>query len=94
MFAQPLRSCTGRYSRLSRMSWAEQAVADWGVGYIVLTSVDRDDVPDGGAEHFARTVAGEPVEPIATPEEARETIRLVLAEKQSAREGRKVELGA
>lgn len=33
-----------------------QAVADWGVGYIVLTSVDRDDVADGGAAHFARTV--------------------------------------
>ena len=32
------------------------AVAKWGVGYIVLTSVDRDDVPDGGAEHFAKTV--------------------------------------
>ena len=31
-------------------------MAEWGVGYIVLTSVDRDDVPDGGAEHFARTV--------------------------------------
>lgn len=35
---------------------AFQAIADWGVGYIVLTSVDRDDIPDGGAEHFARTV--------------------------------------
>lgn len=22
----------------------------------MLTSVDRDDIPDGGAEHFARTV--------------------------------------
>ena len=33
-----------------------EAVAKWGVGYIVLTSVDRDDVPDGGAEHFAETV--------------------------------------
>ncbi len=32
------------------------AVASWGVGYIVLTSVDRDDMPDGGAEHFAETV--------------------------------------
>jgi hypothetical protein len=31
-------------------------VADWGVGYVVLTSVDRDDLPDGGAEHFAKTV--------------------------------------
>jgi len=35
-----------------------QAVASWGVGYVVLTSVDRDDLPDGGAEHFARTVRG------------------------------------
>lgn len=32
------------------------AIAAWGVGYIVLTSVDRDDIPDGGSEHFARTV--------------------------------------
>lgn len=32
------------------------AIAAWGVGYIVLTSVDRDDIADGGAEHFARTV--------------------------------------
>ena len=35
-----------------------EAVASWGVGYVVLTSVDRDDLPDGGAEHFARTVRG------------------------------------
>lgn len=34
------------------------AVADWGVGYVVLTSVDRDDLPDGGAAHFAATVQG------------------------------------
>ena len=26
------------------------------VDYIVLTSVDRDDLPDGGSDHFARTV--------------------------------------
>lgn len=32
------------------------AVTQWGVDYIVLTSVDRDDIPDGGAGHFARTV--------------------------------------
>lgn len=32
------------------------AVAKWGVDYIVLTSVDRDDIPDGGAQHFAHTV--------------------------------------
>lgn len=34
----------------------KQAVASWGVGYIVLTSVDRDDLEDGGANHFKRTV--------------------------------------
>merc|ERR1719146_645768 len=32
------------------------AVARWGIDYVVLTSVDRDDLPDGGANHFARTV--------------------------------------
>ena len=25
--------------------------------YVVITSVDRDDLPDGGAAHFARTIA-------------------------------------
>lgn len=34
------------------------AVAKWGLKYIVLTSVDRDDIPDGGASHIARTVQG------------------------------------
>jgi lipoic acid synthetase len=33
-----------------------KAVASWNVGYVVLTSVDRDDMPDGGSEHFAKTV--------------------------------------
>ena len=55
------------------------------------------DIPPGDGysreiEHFARAVAGETVEPIITPEQARDTIRLVLAEKQSAREGRSVSL--
>ena len=27
-----------------------------GLKYVVLTSVDRDDMPDGGARHFAKTV--------------------------------------
>ncbi|KAI0567167.1 lipoic acid synthetase [Gracilaria domingensis] len=34
------------------------AVAKWGLKYIVLTSVDRDDIPDGGSTHIARTVEG------------------------------------
>lgn len=33
-----------------------EAVNEWGVDYIVLTSVDRDDIEDGGAQHFAHTV--------------------------------------
>ena len=44
-------------------------------------------------DHFARAVAGEKVEPVVTPEQSRDTIRLVLAEKQSAREGKPVPLG-
>src|SRR6266851_4279062 len=33
------------------------AVAALGLNHIVVTSVDRDDLEDGGAEHFARTIA-------------------------------------
>ncbi|KAK0416053.1 hypothetical protein QR680_012268 [Steinernema hermaphroditum] len=33
-----------------------KAIAAWGVEYVVLTSVDRDDIPDGGASHIAQTV--------------------------------------
>lgn len=33
-----------------------RSVADMKLTYCVLTSVDRDDLPDQGAEHFARTV--------------------------------------
>ncbi|CAM9507695.1 unnamed protein product [Chrysoparadoxa australica] len=35
-----------------------KAVTDWGLDYVVLTSVDRDDYPDQGAGHFAATVRG------------------------------------
>jgi len=31
-------------------------VQEMGLGYVVLTSVDRDDLPDGGAQHYANTV--------------------------------------
>ncbi|EJD03850.1 mitochondrial Lipoyl synthase [Fomitiporia mediterranea MF3/22] len=33
-----------------------EAISRWGLGYIVLTSVDRDDLADGGAHHFAETI--------------------------------------
>lgn len=33
-----------------------EAIAAMDLDYVVLTSVDRDDLPDGGADHFARTI--------------------------------------
>jgi lipoic acid synthetase len=33
-----------------------KVLGEWGLDYVVLTSVARDDLPDGGAAHFARTV--------------------------------------
>ncbi|KAL2932172.1 Lipoyl synthase mitochondrial, partial [Bienertia sinuspersici] len=33
-----------------------EAIASWGLDYIVITSVDRDDLPDQGSGHFAETV--------------------------------------
>jgi lipoyl synthase len=32
------------------------AVAELGLNHVVVTSVDRDDLEDGGAEHFAQTI--------------------------------------
>ena len=36
-----------------KVGWA---IAQMGLKYVVLTSVDRDDLDDGGAGHFAKTV--------------------------------------
>ena len=33
-----------------------EAVVEIGLDYVVLTSVDRDDLPDQGANHFAETI--------------------------------------
>lgn len=33
-----------------------ETVQDMGLKYVVITSVDRDDLPDRGAEHFSKTV--------------------------------------
>ena len=32
------------------------ALAELGLQHVVITSVDRDDLPDGGANHFAKTI--------------------------------------
>ncbi|KAI8087807.1 uncharacterized protein B0P05DRAFT_578033 [Gilbertella persicaria] len=33
-----------------------EAISRWGLDYVVLTSVDRDDLKDGGSSHFAETI--------------------------------------
>ena len=33
-----------------------EALKRWGLGYVVLTAVDRDDLADGGARHWAESV--------------------------------------
>ncbi len=33
-----------------------QTMKELGLNHVVVTSVDRDDLPDGGAEHFAQTI--------------------------------------
>ncbi|WP_370279702.1 lipoyl synthase [Pontibacterium sp.] len=34
-----------------------EAIADMGLRYVVVTSVDRDDLRDGGAQHFANCIS-------------------------------------
>lgn len=46
-----------------------QAVASMGLRHVVITSVDRDDLPDGGANHFAEVIYNiRAVSPITTIE--------------------------
>jgi lipoic acid synthetase len=50
---------TGRPDRLDRDEpfRVGEAVAALGLAHVVVTSVDRDDLDDGGAGHFAATIA-------------------------------------
>jgi len=34
-----------------------KAIKDWNLRYVVITSVCRDDLPDEGSEHFAKTIS-------------------------------------
>jgi lipoic acid synthetase len=49
---------TGRPDRLDgdEPRRVGDAVAKLGLTHVVITSVDRDDLPDGGAQHFADTI--------------------------------------
>ncbi|MEP7030630.1 MAG: lipoyl synthase, partial [Pseudolabrys sp.] len=40
----------------SEPEYVAEATRKLGLAHIVITSVDRDDLNDGGAEHFARTI--------------------------------------
>lgn len=65
------------------------AIAQMGLEYVVITSVDRDDLPDQGAEHFARTIrtvrAGDPklIVEVLTPDfrGQRELIKVIVEAK-------------
>lgn len=46
----------GRPVDIAEPSRLAEAVKRLGIRYAVVTSVDRDDLPDGGAEHFARCI--------------------------------------
>ncbi|MBN8964108.1 MAG: lipoyl synthase [Rhizobiales bacterium] len=37
-------------------TYVAEATAKLGLAHVVITSVDRDDLADGGAEHFAKTI--------------------------------------
>jgi lipoic acid synthetase len=46
----PMESLAGEPERVA------QAAALMGLRYVVITSVNRDELPDGGASHFAKTI--------------------------------------
>ncbi len=63
-----------------------EAVAKMKVRHAVITTVNRDDLPDGGAEHFAKTIeevqerSGASVEALISDLEGdREALRTILA---------------
>src|SRR3546814_18245986 len=45
------------YTTLFRSLSLATTVADMGLKYVVVTSVDRDDLRDGGAQHFVDCIA-------------------------------------
>jgi lipoic acid synthetase len=47
----PLESLKGEPEQVA------EAAAQLGLRYVVITSVNRDELPDGGARHFAETIA-------------------------------------
>ncbi|KAL3821514.1 hypothetical protein ACJIZ3_007419 [Penstemon smallii] len=62
MSSQIIRFCNVKTSRTppppdpNEPGNVAEAIASWGLDYVVITSVDRDDLPDQGSGHFAETV--------------------------------------
>ena len=54
--AEEHRSGRGKVSDTNRNNQISMNYPRWGLDYVVLTSVDRDDVPDAGSAHIAQTI--------------------------------------
>ena len=80
---------TGRPDRLDPHEPARvgEAVAALGLAHIVVTSVDRDDLEDGGAAQFARTIAA--IRAAAPGDDDRGSDPGFPAQGRGAREGRR-----
>src|SRR5438105_9241634 len=62
-----------------------EAVAKMGVKHAVITMVNRDDLPDGGAEHVARTV-------LAVREQTGAAVEVLISDLEGNREALRVVL--
>ena len=56
LLLRPLRASRTRRPTRSSRSGSPQAAAQMGLKHVVVTSVDRDDLPDRGAGHYAATI--------------------------------------
>lgn len=65
-----------------------QAVASMGIRHAVITSVTRDDLPDGGASHFARTIA------ILREMDIKPTVEVLIPDFQGSLEALKIVVDA
>jgi len=55
-FCNVKTAAIGRRLDKEEPSKLAQAIKEWGLKYVVITSVDRDDLPDQGAGHFAECI--------------------------------------
>ena len=63
-----------------------------GEGEVLTPEIEAGDGYNHEINHFAKTIRKEPVESVVTPEDARDAVRIVLAEKESSAKKGKVNL--